>query len=207
VIQRILAVALIAGFVAGLAIAALQHWTTTPMILAAEVFEAEPHAGGFARVAATSAATIGTAVGYALVLLALMLLAGDEIKPRRGVAFAACAFAATGLATGLGLAPQLPGAAETALEARQLWWILTAAATGAGLFALLRREEAAARILGVALIAAPHFFTPQAAAPQSPVPAELAASFAAASLAVQAALWILTGALAGALWGRFAARD
>lgn len=206
VIQRILAVALIAGLVAGLAIAALQHMTTTPLILAAEVFEAEPHAGGFARVVATSAATIGTAIGYALILLALMLLAGDEIAPRRGAAFAACAFAATGLATGLGLAPQLPGAAETALDARQLWWALTAAATGAGLFALLRRDEVAAKLLGAALIAAPHFFTPQPAAPQSPVPAELAASFAAASLAVQAALWVVTGALTGALWGPFARR-
>ncbi len=212
-IQRVLVVALIAGLVAGLAIAALQHVTTTPLILAAEVYETAQHAhepaveqgwkpaNGLERTAATSVATIATATGYALILLGLMLIAGDEIAPRRAVAWAAGAFAATGLATGLGLAPQLPGAAETALEVRQLWWAATAAAAGAGLFALLRGEEGITKIFGAALLVAPHLIgAPQPAAPESMVPAELAARFAASSLAVQAAMWILAGALAGAIW-------
>jgi cobalt transporter subunit CbtA len=220
VIQRVLAIGLIAGLVAGLAIAALQHVTTTPLILAAEVYETAQHghqepasegwkpAEGFERTAATSVADIATASGYALILLALMLVAGDAIEPRRAVAWAACAFAATGLATGLGLAPQLPGAAETDLAMRQLWWVATAAATGLGLFALLRRDEWVAKVIGAALIAAPHLIgAPNPATPQSTVPAELAARFAASSLSVQAATWILAGALAGVLWREFAARD
>lgn len=221
-IQRILAVALIAGLVAGLAVAALQHFTTTPLVVAAEAFEsaqrahngAQPDeegwkpAEGAERAMATAVASVAVAVGYALILLAAMLLAGEEIEPRRALAFAACAFAATGLSTGIGLAPQLPGAAEADLLARQLWWGATAAATAAGLFALLRRDESVAKALGAALILAPHLFgAPQPAAPESAVPAELAARFAASSLAVQATTWCLAGVLAGLLWREFSQRD
>ncbi len=217
-IQRILAVALIAGLVAGLAVAALQQVTTTPLIAAAEVYEAAQNAAhglaeqdegwkpaeGAQRALATAVAAIAVASGYALILLAALLVAGDEIAPKRALAFAACGFAATGLATGLGLAPQLPGAAETDLHSRQLWWMATATATTLGLFALLRRDEPLVKILGVALILAPHLFgAPQAAAPQSAVPAELAARFAASSLAVQALMWCLTGAAVGYLWRAF----
>ena len=219
-ISRVLAIGLIAGLVAGLAVAALQQVTTTPLILAAEVYESAGHshaepvaegwkpAEGAQRIAATSVADVATAAGYALILLALMLVAGDTIEPRRALAWAACAFAATGLATGLGLAPQLPGAAETDLFARQLWWAGTAAATGAGLFVLLRRDEFVAKVLGAALLALPHIFgAPRPAAPESTAPAELAAQFAASSLAVQAITWALAGALVGVLWREFPARD
>ncbi len=217
VIARLLAAGLIAGVVAGLAVAALQHITTTPLILAAEVYEAAQHAHdaaqqatpafeGLRRTAATSFATIAVSIGYALILLAGMLFSGDAIGPRRAALWGACAFAATGLATSLGLAPQLPGAAETHLAGRQIWWIGTAVSTGAGLYALLRLESVAARLLGVVLIVAPHFFWPTPAAPESTVPAELAARFAAASLTAQAAGWVLAGALAGLVW-RLVSRD
>jgi cobalt transporter subunit CbtA len=209
-----LVVGLLAGLVAGLAIAALQHVTTTPLILQAEVYETAQHAheqapveegwkpaNGFQRTAATSVATVATAAGYALILLAGMLAAGEKIAPRRAVAWGACAFAATGLATALGLAPQLPGAAETDLAHRQLWWFGAAAATGLGLYALLRLEQPLAKIAGVALLVAPHLVgAPQPATPESTVPAEIAARFAAASLSVQALAWVLAGAMVGLLW-------
>lgn len=216
-IQRVLVVGLLAGLVAGLAIAALQHAVTTPLILAAEAYET-PHAhapaeqswkpaDGAQRTLAASVATIATAAGYALVLLALMLAANETIEPRRALAWGACAFAATGLATSLGLAPQLPGAAESDLLHRQLWWIATALLTGAGLFALLRIDGLAARLAGVVALAAPHLVgAPQPATPESAVPAELAARFAAASLTVQALTWILAGVLVGLLWRLFAER-
>ncbi len=215
-IVRVLITGLGAGLVAGLAIAALQHVTTTPLILAAEVYETARHAHdaadaapafeGLRRTAVTSAATIAVCVGYALILLAGMLVAGERIAPRRAALWGACAFGATGLATSLGLAPQLPGAAETDLIGRQIWWVATALSTGAGLYALLRLEGAIAMLIGALLIAAPHFFAPTPATPESAVPAELAARFAAASLAVQAASWALAGALAGLVW-RLVSRD
>lgn len=210
-IARVLATGLVAGLIAGLAVAALQHLTTTPLILAAEVYETAQHAHegaaeaapafeGLRRTAATSVATIAVSIGYALILIAAMLLAGERIGPRRAALWAACAFAATGLATSLGLAPQLPGMAETDLTGRQIWWLATAVSTGAGLYALLRLEGAITALIGVALIALPQFFAPQPATPDSAVPAELAARFAASSLAVQAASWTLAGVFAGLIW-------
>lgn len=222
-IQRLLMVGVIAGLAVGLAIAALQQVTTTPLIVAAEVYEtaaehvhgaeaaAHEHdhehdhawepAPGLERTAATSVATSVTAIGYALVLLALMRLAGEPIEPRRAAAWGACAFAATGLATSLGLAPELPGSAAGDLVSRQIWWVATAAATGAGLFALLRIDALLAKPIGVALIAAPHLVgAPQPAAPASTVPAELAAQFAATSLVVHALTWILVGLGVGFVW-------
>jgi cobalt transporter subunit CbtA len=218
VIHRVLAIGLIAGFAAGLAIAALQHVSTTPLILAAEVYEAAQHAHdaadaaegwspapGVQRLVATSLATVGLAVGYALMLLAAMLIAAEEIAPSRALVWACGGFAATGLATSFGLAPQLPGAAEADLAARQLWWVGTALATAGGLYALLRREEVTAKAIGIVLLLAPHLYgAPQAARPESTVPAELAARFAAASIGVQAVLWCLVGALVGVLWRRLA---
>lgn len=210
-IARVLATGLVAGLIAGLAVAALQHLTTTPLILAAEVYETAQHAHegaaeaapafeGLRRTAATSLATIAVSIGYALILIAAMLLSGEKIGPRRAALWAACAFAATGLATSLGLAPQLPGMAETDLTGRQIWWLATAVSTGAGLYALLRLEGAITALIGVALIALPQFFAPQPATPDSAVPAELAARFAASSLAVQAASWTLAGVFTGLIW-------
>ncbi|MBI1980087.1 MAG: CbtA family protein [Methylocystis sp.] len=209
-IARVLTTGVIAGLVAGLAVAALQHFTTTPLILAAEVYETAQHAhegaeagpaiSGLRRTAATSVATIAVSIGYALILLAAMLLSGDAIAPRRAALWGACAFAATGLATSLGLAPQLPGMAETELAARQIWWLATALSTGGGLFALLRLDSAAVKIAGVALIVAPQFFAPQPATPESTAPAELAARFAASSLAIQSISWALAGVLVGLVW-------
>ncbi|PWB80140.1 MAG: cobalt transporter [Methylocystaceae bacterium] len=226
-IQRLLMVGVIAGLAVGLAIAALQHVTTTPLIVAAEVYEtaaehahggdagaheqAEAHgwepAPGLERTAATSVATSVTAIGYALVLLALMLLANEPIEPGRAALWGACAFAATGLATSLGLAPELPGSAVGDLVSRQIWWVATAAATGSGLFALLRIEAPLVKLAGVALIAAPHLVgAPEPAAHASTVPAELAARFAATSLVVHALTWILVGAGVGFVW-RFLAKE
>jgi cobalt transporter subunit CbtA len=137
-----------------------------------------------------------------------LLAANEPIEPRRAMSWGVCAFLATGLATGLGLAPQLPGAAETDLVARQTWWLSTAVLTGAGLYALLRLEPLVAKLAGVAMIVAPHLFgAPQPAAPESAVPAELAARFAAASLALHALAWILAALLVGLLWRLFAERD
>jgi cobalt transporter subunit CbtA len=214
-IGRVLAAGLLAGLIAGLSVAAIQHISTTPLIVAAEVFETAqrhsdrlgevaatitPAASGLSRLIGTSIATMLVSIGYALILLAAMLAVGDPIKPRRAALWGLCAFIATGLATGLGLAPQLPGAAETDLAGRQIWWIATAVTTSAGLFAMTRYESWPALLLGIVLLAAPHFATPQPAAPESTVPAEIAARFAAASLAVQALDWVLAGVLAAALY-------
>jgi cobalt transporter subunit CbtA len=255
-ITRVLAVGLLAGLLAGLIVATLQAYTTTPIILAAEVFErgaaappqgsssleatprlyrdggeearvilvhdGEHHPGtgeataaawepadGLERTFFTSIATVATAVGFALIILAGMLAAGDGIDERRAMAWAVAGFVATGLAPAVGLAPEVPGMAAADLAGRQEWWALTAIATAAAAWLFLRSDNAALRILAVVLLIAPHVWgAPQlvAEAHKSNVPAELAAQFAATSLAVQATLWVLTGFFVGFWWRRIGER-
>ena len=210
-ITRVLATGLIAGIVAGLFVAALQHVTTTPLILTAEIYEVGGEAARgdastlsqsalFHRTLNTSLSTIALSMGYALILLAGMLLSEEKIDAYRATIWGACAFAATGLSAGLELAPQLPGAAETALHDRQIWWLANAVLTALGLFLLIKTDAVLLKIFGLALILAPHFFAPIPAVPESHVPAELAARFAAASLSIQALSWLIAGACAGGIY-------
>lgn len=235
-VTRVLTVSLLAGLLAGLIVAALQHVTTTPLILKAETYESAmmaptpshaafdggariilAHGGadhaagaehdewkpqdGAQRMLFTSAATIGTAIGFAALLLAGMLAAGDTIDQRRALIWGACGFLAFGLAPGMGLAPELPGAASAALRERQLWWISTAIATAAGLFLFLRYEAPWLKLLAVVVILLPHIVgAPHAPTPESKVPAELAAHFTSLSLGIQAALWLVTAFAVGTLW-------
>jgi cobalt transporter subunit CbtA len=218
VIHRVLIVGLLAGLLAGLVVATLQHFVTTPLILAGEVYEtAEPHAmadmddwkpaDGIERTAFTSIATIATSAGFALILLAGMLVSGDEITVQKAFGWSLAAFVATGLAPSLGLAPELPGSAAGPLLARQVWWVGTAISTGVALWLFIRSTNWIAKVVAVILLALPHLIgAPRPEAFESKAPAELAAHFAAASLTIQAALWILSGLAAGALWMRFQKR-
>jgi len=235
-VKRVLTVSILAGLLAGLIVAALQHVTTTPLILKAETYEAALRlqaptlagfdgeaklilahgpagdaAGhghdewkpqdGFQRTLMTSAVTIATAIGFAALLLAGMIAAGETIDERRALIWAACGFLAFGLVPATGLAPELPGAASAALEQRQLWWLLTALVTAGGLYAFLHFEQSWVRALAIVALLVPHLIgAPHPAAPESKVPAEIAAHFAALSLGVQAALWLATGFAVGKLW-------
>ncbi|CAM5773177.1 CbtA family protein [Bosea minatitlanensis] len=235
-VTRVLAVSILAGLLAGLVVAALQHVTTTPLILQAETYEnamsegpgaplafaqgqariilAHNHEAGAGhdeaewkpedgpqRLLFTSAATIGTAIGFAALLLAGMLAAGDTIDQRRALIWGACGFLACGLAPGMGLAPELPGAAAAALQERQLWWLGTAVATALGLFLFLRYQAPWLKLLAVVVILLPHLVgAPHAPTPESKVPAELAAHFTSLSLGIQAALWLVTAFAVGTLW-------
>jgi len=248
-LNRVFLVALYAGLTAGLLVAVVQHFTTTPLILKAEVYERSSSAStpangdsapgpgpilehshgdrgqgspagsdrapdapvepewapgdGLERTIYTSLATIVTAVGFALMLLAGMIAAGDRIEPRRAVGWGAAAFLAVGLAPAMGLAPELPGSAAGDLAVRQLWWIATASATGIALWLLLRKPAWRTSLAGVLLLVTPHVAgAPNAEAFASTVPAEIAARFAATSLAIQAALWVTTAYFAGLFWSR-----
>jgi cobalt transporter subunit CbtA len=237
-ITRVLAAGLAAGFAAGLLVALLQHFTTTPLIIAAEAYEHAPaaqasvqrademggarlvlvHTGhdgaeagsewapadGVERTVYTSTVTVATAIGFALLLLAGLLVAGDPIDTQRALGWAAAGFLATGLAPAFGLPPELPGMQAADLLDRQVWWIATAVATAAALWLMLRSRGLVLPALGVALLLAPHVIgAPHpAAAEASRVPAELAARFASVSLGVHAVLWALTGGLVGWLWQR-----
>ena len=244
-LSRLLASGLIAGVLAGLCVAAIQEFTTTPIILKAEVYEkaAEAHhqasapSGGRglvvlvhdhseapaakadAKVAApkewepeaglqrtlyTSAATIGAAAGFALMLLAVMIASGAPVTASTAALWGAAGFVVTGLAPGMGLAPELPGSVSADLLARQVWWLSTASATGLGLWAIWRFKTPGPILGAVALMAIPHVIgAPHAETFGSTVPAELASRFTSSSLAIQAILWVLTGTFSGLVWTRF----
>jgi cobalt transporter subunit CbtA len=185
-LNRILWAALVAGIVAGLATSVLQHFTTTPLILAAERYEGggaaaasgfgaarltlvHDHgdhaageggpwapADGLERTLYTSIATLGSTFGFALILLSAMILANARITARTGLLWGLAGFVAAGLAPALGLSPELPGSAAAELGSRQLWWIGTAVATAAGLWLALRVSTPLAIGAGIALLILPH---------------------------------------------------
>ena len=223
-IRRIFASGLLAGLAAGAVAATLQAVTTTPLILHAEVFEAAhaaahaaagpahtaaDHAAGAAsltlgRLALSSLATVIFGVGFALILVALMALAGGPVDARRGALWGLAGFAVASFAPALGLPPELPGAAAADLTARQLWWLATVACTGTGLWLILRDGRAWAIGVAVVLIAAPQLWGAPHGEGAGTAPPELAARFAVLSLAVMALFWTLIGALGGAFYRRFA---
>lgn len=184
--KRLLAAALVAGFLAACVASALQFALTSPLILAAEKYEmaetvapahhafANPlivlaHAGhdhggepqwqpapGLPRLAFTALATLVSGVGYALLLGAVLVATGRAVTPSEALKFGIGGFLAANLAPAIGLPPELPGIAAAGLESRQLWWVATALATAIGLYLVAIRRGPVAIGLGLALIVAPH---------------------------------------------------
>ncbi|MCJ2071598.1 CbtA family protein [Methylobacterium sp. J-030] len=233
-IIRLLSAALAAGFFAAVVVTGLELTLTSPLIVAAERYEqAEPshqaaralpivlaHAGhdhaapdgapewqpgpGLPRMAFTGLATLVGAVGYALLLGAVMLACGREPTPQVALAFAVAGFASVALAPGLGLPPELPGSEAAPLAVRQAWWVMTAAATAMGLYLIVVRRSLIAILGGLVLMIAPHVVgAPQAPEGASGLPAALAAQFAARSLAISFVFWTLLGLGLGRAWQVF----
>ena len=160
---------------------------------------------GFERTLYTSLSTTLVGVGFGLALLGAMVLAGVRIEARTGLAFGMAGFVAVALAPALGLPPEIPGSGAAALEARQIWWCATVAATAIGLAGLLLTRNFALQAGGAVLIALPHIVgAPPPSEFVSTAPAELAGHFAAASLAVTAIFWAVLGFASGAFYERLA---
>jgi cobalt transporter subunit CbtA len=198
-----------AGVIGGVITAGYQFAVVTPLILEAEIFEhggpshAPPHYFDLLRYSLTVAATTVTAAGWALILLGLLVIEGGRIGWRRALGWGTAGFVAVALAPAVGLPPELPGMPAAEVGARQVWWLLTVAATGFGLWAILRRGSPLFVLAGVAAIIVPHIVgAPQAPSHASDVPAALAGHFVAASLAGSLLMWTLTSASAGAVFAR-----
>lgn len=229
--RNIVFTAVLVGLIAGLAVSAMQAVGTTPLILQAETFEnaggeaapahthdavapADHHhdaeawapADGFERNAYTIAANVLTAIGYALVLTALISLRGSEGGWREGLFWGLAGFAAVMLAPMIGLPPELPGSPAAALGARQTWWIATVAATAGGIALLaFRRGEPWAAVLAVVLIAAPHVIgaplPPEGEHALAPLPLER--RFMVLATVTSFMFWIIVGTLSGLFLKRF----
>jgi cobalt transporter subunit CbtA len=221
VFSRIVLVAALAGLIGGLFVTAAQAVRVMPLIYTAETYEqAAAHADaghshegeeawapedGVERIGLTAVANVLAGVGFALLLAAAFAVRGGA-NWRTGLLWGAAGFLTFTLAPSIGLPPEVPGAEAAALGDRQVWWILTVAATGVGLALLLLGRRVWAAVAGIALIVVPHILgAPQPAEHGGSAPAWLAHEFVVAALITSLLFWLVLGGAAGFLYARFAA--
>lgn len=225
--RQIVSTALVAGALAGALAFGVHTLKAVPLIAQAEVYEKaapaapQPAAGhahatpsahaewepkdGLERTLYTLLADLVAGIGFAFVLAGAIQVRGRAIDPVHGVLWGIAGFAAFSAAPALGLAPELPGMAGEALVQRQIWWLATAFATAGGLGLFAFATPLALRIGGIALVLLPHAIgAPVQHAEAGPVPAALAAEFAAVSLVTALVFWAVLGGLTGYFWPRFA---
>ena len=167
--------------------------------------EAWEPADGWQRNLFTLGADVVTGVGFAFLLTAAIVFFGKGADWRRGLLWGLAGFACFTLAPSLGLPPELPGTEAAPLLERQLWWIGTAVATGAGLFAAARLRNVYGYAIAVVLIAAPHVIgAPQPEHPGGLAPEELEHKFILVAIATSLVFWLVLGVLTGAFFKRYA---
>lgn len=220
--SKVVVSALIAGFGAGLFAAALQFAFVQPILLHAELFEtgalthfgADPSAAHVAHEGGIDIMRDGLSVmfsaliyvGYALMLLALMVFAeerGHPITARTGLIWGIAGWITVQMAPAFGLAPELPGMNAADVDARQIWWFATVAATGLGLWFIAFGRNWAMWGAAIILLAAPHVIgAPMPDTLTGPAPPELGAEFAARAIGTGLAVWAVLGLLLGAVWSK-----
>jgi cobalt transporter subunit CbtA len=214
VVRETLLAAIVAGLVAALVFTVIQSVWVTPLIQKGEVYEdaaeAAPHEhapgghhhdenewkpeDGWQRTLFTFGANLVMGVGYSLVLVAIYLLWREPRSTLTGGLYGVAGFLVFFGAPALGLPPELPGTAAAELVVRQEWWAMTAVATAVGLFLLFSQSRWSMRILGIAIVIAPHFVpAPQPAVESSLAPAELQSQFRLATTVCNAVFWLALG--------------
>lgn len=147
----------------------------------------------------TLLAMIITYCGYGLVMIAGISVArhfGKTVGPSEALLWGLAGFAAFSLAPAMGLEPALPGVEGADLAQRQVWWLLCAGATLAGLALLAYGNGPIPRLAAVVLLAAPHIVgAPHLAEFTGILPPEMAAQHAARSLGVGLVAWVTLGGL------------
>ncbi|MBI1774317.1 MAG: CbtA family protein [Proteobacteria bacterium] len=161
-------------------------------------------ADGVERIAYTVLANTISGIGFALLLVAAFALAGRRLDWRRGLLWGLGGFAAFALAPGLGLPPAPPGAAESDLVLRQLWWLGTVAGTVLGLAVAVFAPRWPHKLAGLLLLAVPHVVGAPTAQGTALIPPGLALEFAIASLATALVFWLVLGGLAAHFFVRLA---
>jgi len=161
-----------------------------------------PH-DGIERTFWTGVSNVATAIGFALLIVAVFAWRGGATW-RQGLLWGAAGFFVFFVNPALGLRPELPGAFAAGLLDRQLWWLLTVVCSAAGVGLLILAPKALAKIGGAALLAIPHL----AGAPHPEIegglaPGSLADSFVVAAAATNAAFWLLLGVVASVAFTRF----
>jgi cobalt transporter subunit CbtA len=163
---------------------------------------------GLERNAFTAGANVLTAIGFALVLASLFAVRRDgaveNVSWHEGLVWGFAGFAVFTLAPGLGLPPELPGVPAAPLLSRQIWWILTAAATAIGLGLIFLRATAPAAVAGLVLIITPHLIgAPELPTTETNVPTSLSHQFTVVVTLTSLVFWSLLGTLTGITFAYF----
>ena len=209
--RRLVLISALAGLCAGLAMSVVQAGRLWPLIAAAEMLESAPGGHdhehewsphGALRMALTVLFNVAAGIGFALLLNAGVRLRGlwhhEVLSRQTGLLWGLAGFTAFALAPSLGLPPELPGMVSADLVSRQLWWVATAACT-MGALALWAFQGGTWILVAIVLAALPHLVGAPHGHGQEhgAVPAELAAAFAAGSLAASAIFWAVLGVVSG----------
>lgn len=141
--------------------------------------------------------------GYGLILSAAYQAArqlGYHVTPVNGILWGLAGFIVIQMAPSMGLSPNLPGTVSADIDARQIWWFGTMAATGLGIACFALGKSVPMIILGIALLAAPHVIgAPQLEGFAGLAPPEMAATFATRVIGVALVAWVLLGWLTAKL--------
>lgn len=163
---------------------------------------------GLGRLGDTILANLVAGAGFALMLAAAAMLTGIGFPEgrdgvMRGLLLGAAAWFCVQLAPSMSLPPAVPGFPYADLGDRQSWWIIAVIASAIGIWCIAMRPEWLVKVLGVAIIVAPHVWgSPVPEDLSSEVPAYLASAYAAASLATTLFFWLLLGGLLGSFLSR-----
>ena len=172
---------------------------------AAEAWEPQD---GLERNAYTAAANVLTAIGFSLLLAAVFAIrsgnAGSSVSWHEGLTWGLAGFAVFTLAPGLGLPPELPGVPAAPLLSRQIWWVLAAATTAAGLGLIFFRRSVPASIAGLILIVLPHIIgAPELERVETNVPSSLSHQFVVAVTLTSLIFWFILGSLTSVAFAHF----
>ena len=217
--SRLVTSAVFAGAVAGLLVALLQLAFVQPVLLHAELYETGQlvHFGGLPNTATPELPgfdlmrnglsvlfTMMVYCGYALILVAVMSTADDAlVTPSMGMIWGLAGFVAAQLAPAMSLPPEVPGVAAADVQLRQFWWFATVAMAAGAMWILAFRFNMYGIAAAALLLMLPHIVgAPQPDAFAGPVPTELGALFAARSLGIGLAAWIILGAFCAYFWNK-----
>ncbi|MBV9457630.1 MAG: CbtA family protein [Bradyrhizobium sp.] len=163
---------------------------------------------GVERNAYTAAANVLTAVGFALLLSGFFAVqsgtTGESVSWHQGLMWGLAGFAVFTIAPGLGLPPELPGVPAAPLLSRQIWWVIAALATAAGLGLIFFRRSVPAAIAGLVLIALPHLIgAPELEHVDTNVPSSLSHQFVVAVTLTSLVFWFALGGLTSTIFAWF----
>ena len=227
-LKRIFFAAALAGALAGTLLTLVQQAQVSRLILKAEVYEdaaassrtahvhapGEPEhhaheawqpAEGAERILFTALANISLAMGFGLLLGAVIVLRNQVGGWRAGLLWGLAGYVVFFVAPSLGLPPEVPGTESAPLADRQLWWLMTVVLTATGLFLLTFVKNWQVKSLGVAVLGIPHLVgAPQLLVHSSTAPIELAHAFVYATALANAVFWLVLGTLMGFFYKKFA---